>query len=253
MKPKLAIIIPAYNEELALPKTLEEFKIHLPAILQHLSELCILVVNDGSLDSTASVASRFSSQIPLRILDLPINLGIGGAVQTGFQYANENGFDYALQFDADGQHPINHIPDLLAQASKHQTDIVVGSRFLHTKEERAFTSTPMRLVGISWLRFLIRACTRTRATDPTSGFRLMSKRLISIFSEHYPSDYPEPETLAFAITAGFSFAEIPVLMRARQAGQSSISPLKTIYYLFKVSMAVIFGSLEGRMFIKASR
>ena len=218
------VLIPAFNEEAALPGLLAEVKRDLPA-------LQVVVINDGSSDQTASVARRAGAYV----LDLPCNLGVGGAVQVGFQFALRHGFNYALRLDADGQHPPAEAWKLMEVMKAKSCDLVIGSRFGRTKIN---ISTRFRYMGIRALALFLSIICRSRVSDPTSGFWLVNRPLLQLFSRCYPCDYPEPEALALLRRLGFSFQEAPVAFRMRTAGHSSIGRWDTLYYALKVGLAL---------------
>lgn len=234
----MLIIVPAYNEQEALGGLLAELR------ALELPELETVVVDDGSSDRTAEVARAGGA----RVLRLCGNLGIGGAVQSGLRLAHREGFDCAVQIDGDGQHPPSELPRLLAAAAgAGAPDLVVGSRYHDTK---SFRSTLMRRFGSWCLRALLRVVARVRVTDPTSGYRLYGARALALFDETYPYDYPEPESLAIARVAGLSIAEVPVTMRERQGGSSSISSFSAGYYMFKVTVAIVLTYLRARLRVR---
>lgn len=221
---KTLIIIPAYNEQDCILNTVGECQ---------KAGYDYVVVNDGSTDSTLEICKKHK----LNVLDLKSNLGIGGAVQAGHKYARENGYDVDIQFDGDGQHDINYVSTLLEQISKG-SDVVIGSRFIKGQESK-FQSSFMRRAGIKWLSKLIRLTTGKRITDPTSGFRACNARAIDLFAKHYPTDYPEPESIVSALRTGLKVDECPVEMNERQGGQSSIRALSSVYYMIKVTIAML--------------
>jgi len=225
-------IVPAWNEERSLPEVLEEIRQAAPSW-----DVC--VVDDGSSDGTASVA-REKGAVLLR---LPINLGIGGAVQTGYLWARDHGYDVAAQIDGDGQHDPRHLAAALQPIQAGMADFVIGSRYLGSD---GFRSTALRRAGTRYLSWFLRLRCGARVTDPTSGFRVAGRRAIELFAADYPSDYPEPEAIAFAIRGGLRVQEVPVLMRGRQHGTSSIGPGRTLYYLVKVSLALLLLPVERR-------
>ena len=231
---RLLLIIPAFNEQAALGPLLQEIKA-LPAPAG--VELDTVVVDDGSSDRTQDVARENGA----RVLRLCRNLGIGGAVQAGIQLAHRERFDAAVQMDGDGQHPPAELVHLLS-ASRNGEDLVVGTRY--REGTAGFRSTAMRRLGSSWLRGILRLVTRKRFTDPTSGFRLYGPRALQLFSDTYPYDFPEPESLAVARAAGLTVTEVSVTMRERQGGTSSISGYTSIYYMFKVTVAVLLAYLR---------
>lgn len=218
------IIIPAYNEQDNIAATVE-------AIVA--AGYDYVVINDGSTDDTLQICvdSGFN------VVDLGCNLGIGGAVQTGHKYAQSHGYEIDIQFDGDGQHDARFIPALV-EAIEQGADLVVGSRFMDAGSS-AFKSTQLRRIGIKWLSALIKGITGTTVKDPTSGFRACSAKAIKLYCDHYPSDYPEPESLVTASKAQCSIKEIPVSMNERRGGESSISPLRSVYYMIKVTLAIL--------------
>ena len=235
---RVLIIVPAYNEQEALGGLLGEIRGLSPAALG--TELQTVVVDDGSSDRTAEVARQGGA----RVLRLCGNLGIGGAVQSGLRLAAREGFDYAVQIDGDGQHPPGELHHLLAAAKAAEPpDLIVGTRY-HTKGD-GFRSTLLRRLGSWWLRVLLRFV-HVRVTDPTSGYRLYGPRALALFDETYPYDFPEPESLAVARAAGLRIAEVPVTMRERQGGRSSIAGFSTLYYMFKVTIAIALTYLRSR-------
>lgn len=221
----ILVVIPAYNEEASLGAFLDEIRHVLPWAR-------VLVINDGSQDRTAMVARSCG----VWLLDLPHNLGVGGAVQAGFQFAIRNGFNYVLRMDGDGQHPPSEAPKLIDCMSRNDADLVVGSRFGATKE---CVSSRFRYAGIRTLAFFLSRICRARVSDPTSGFWLVSRPLLDYFALDYPMDYPEPEALALMRRQGYVFAETPVRFRERRAGQSSIRFVDSLYYVVKVGLALL--------------
>ena len=220
-----ALIIPAYNEEGAIGGLLDEVKQHVPS-------LDVIVVNDGSTDYTSQIARTKG----VKVLDLPCNLGVGGAVQAGFRYAYDRGYRYVIRIDGDGQHPPVEIPKLIHAMKSGSDDLIIGSRFVG---ERSYGSTFFRTLGIRMLAlFLSRIC-RSRVTDPTSGFWIVNRKLLYYFAHDYPTEYPEPEAIALLRRHGFSFREVPVIFRRRTAGLSSIGAWGTVYYMMKVGLALV--------------
>ena len=228
---KILAIIPAYNEADNLPKTLADLREHCP-------EADPLVVNDCSTDGT--LAYLLKQGVPH--LDLSSNLGIGGAVQAGYLYARQEGYDIAVQFDGDGQHPADALGRLLEKVESGEADIAIGSRFL---EKEGFQSSASRRAGILFLSKLIRMLSGVKVLDVTSGMRAVNRRFIEAYAEHYPQDYPEPEAILYAGLRGGKIAEIPVQMRERTSGKSSISTFSSVYYMIKVSLALLLGRLRG--------
>jgi glycosyltransferase involved in cell wall biosynthesis len=226
---RVLAIIPAYNEERNLPAVVEGLRRTAPGV-----DLC--VVDDGSTDRTAEVALGLG----VTLLRCPVNLGIGGAVQAGYLWARDHGHDVAVQVDGDGQHDTSYLPALVEPVLAGRADLVVGSRFAGPREAGAFRSTWIRRAGIRYLSWLLRLRCGARVTDPTSGFRAAGPRAIELFAASYPPDYPEPESIAIAARAGVRVSEVPVRMAERLHGESSITPLRTVYYLVKVSLALAF-------------
>lgn len=238
---KHLIVIPAYNEQASLPATI--------AALQSLPEnFEILVVNDGSTDGTSQTAHALvpTSQLPLHVVDLPLNGGIGVAVQTGYLFAaQERRFRYVIQFDADGQHDAASILSLVEASERRSLDLCVGSRFSQVRPDN-FRSTFLRRRGIRFLAALISLLGTTRVTDPTSGFRCAGIRAWSGFAERYPDDYPEPESLYWCMRNGLRVGEIPVRMYERRAGRSSIRTWHSLYYMIKVTLAIAVDLLRPK-------
>ena len=216
---KVLAVIPCYNEAASLPTLLEQ-------LAQHCPKLDVVVIDDASTDTTAAVAA---GKHP--VIRLVRNLGIGGAVQTGLKYALRNGYDLALQIDGDGQHPPEQIPKILARYREAPANILIGSRFL---ESGGFASTFLRRQGIFLIRGTLNLLYGSRVTDPTSGMRLMDRKALALFSEHYPQDYPEPISIANALEQGLSVAEVSVSMRERLGGRSTISGLWSLLYMIQV-------------------
>ncbi|WP_227394345.1 glycosyltransferase family 2 protein [Jeotgalibacillus aurantiacus] len=226
---RVLIVVPAYNEGASIRNTLH----NLLTIKQEIPALDICVINDGSADNTADVVREFKNVI---LVDLPYNLGIGGAVQTGYKFANDYGYDIAIQFDADGQHNADALQKIITSITEDDTDMVVGSRFLEKTDYKGALS---RRIGIYYFTYLLLALTGKRFTDPTSGYRAINRRVIEIFANDYPRDYPEPEVLISLTRKKFKIKEITVNMKSRQGGRSSITPFKSIYYMFKVTLSIV--------------
>lgn len=229
---KKLIIIPAYNEEASIVTTVQDIK-------DHADDFDYIVVNDCSSDRTKELCEEHG--IPY--LDLPVNLGIGGAVQTGYRYAKENGYELAVQFDGDGQHNAAYLKSMADILEQEGQDMVIGSRFI---KKEGFQSSAMRQLGIRYFTVLIRLLTKKTITDPTSGMRMVNRKLIERFAKDYPKDYPEPESVTAVLRDGFLVKEIPVRMRERHGGVSSISPINSIYYMVKVTLAVFMVMLRCR-------
>lgn len=229
---RVCIIVPAYNEAANLPKVAERLRGRVPP-----GDVC--VVDDGSTDDTATVAASLG----FTVARCPVNLGIGGAVQTGYLWARQEGYDAAVQLDGDGQHDAAYLDALLAPLAAGTAGLVVGSRFL---EDGGFKSTLVRRSGIRYLCWFLRLRCGVRVTDPTSGFRAAGRAAIELFARTYSSDFPEPEAVAIAARAGLTLAEVPVKMAARQHGESSIGAFGTLYYLVKVSLALVLLPIRPR-------
>ena len=227
MHDKVLIIIPAYNEEKSITKVILSLK-------QENTHFECLVVNDGSKDNTQQEAE--SSGLAT-VIQLPANLGIGGAVQTGFKYALYNNFDYAIQFDGDGQHIAAEIPKLLAPLQQGLADVCIGSRFI--EKTHGFQSTFMRRFGIKIFEILNGILIKQKIADSTSGFRAYNKESIAFLANNYPTDYPEPETIILLGKNDFKITEVSTEMLERQGGESSISGLKSAYYMIKVILAML--------------
>ncbi|WP_270619457.1 glycosyltransferase family 2 protein [Paenibacillus macerans] len=234
---KLLVIVPAYNEAKNLPLLLGELKEFIGLTKTKNLEIEVLVINDCSKDDT-SLNCRENG---INVVDLPCNLGIGGAVQTGYKYAQKNDFDYAIQIDGDGQHDPSYILNLVEPLVSEEADLVIGSRYIDYK---GFQSSLLRRMGIRFFTILIKSLSGKKITDPTSGYRACNKTLIHKFAEVYPKDYPEPESIMSCLRNGFFLKEVPVLMRERKEGVSSINIPKSIYYMFKVSLAIFIDWLR---------
>ena len=234
---KVLMIIPAYNEEKSIVNTVN--MIRSTKLKKH--TLDYIVVNDGSNDNTKNECLNNN----INFIDLPVNLGIGGAVQAGYKYALYNDYDIAIQFDGDGQHDASYIEKLVKEIS-NGNDIVIGSRFVSDLSD--FKSTAVRRVGINFLSRLIKICTKRRIYDPTSGFRACNKKIIKEFASDYPIDYPEPDTIVTIIKKGYKVSEIPVKMNERKEGKSSLNSniFKPLYYMIKVSIAIIISSMSTK-------
>lgn len=222
---KSLLLIPAFNEEASLGSLLDEVAALYPT-------LDVAVINDSSSDRTAQVARAHGAAV----LDLPCNLGVGGAMQAGFEYACAHGYHYAIRCDGDGQHPPSEIPKLATALHINNADVVIGSRFLG---ERGYTSTRWRNVGIAGLAALLSYACRQRITDPTSGFQMINRPALHFFAKTYPADYPEPESLALLTRQGYRVCETATDFRARQGGCSSIGKRAALFYVMKVTLALL--------------
>lgn len=232
--PRVLVIIPAYNEEKSVVSVAEQAKASYPNV-------DVLVINDKSTDRTEQVLREHR----INHISLPTNLGIGGAVQTGFMYARDHGYDIAIQVDGDGQHPPQQIPTLIDALLEKQDDFVIGSRYLHKQQ---IVSSRARWIGGGVLSGSIFLLTRKLVTDPTSGFRAYSRKVIEYTSWSYPQEYPEPISVIELLENGFTMVEVPVQMKEREFGKSSITGLKTMFYMIKVIFAIFIAKLRrGRV------
>lgn len=227
---KCLIIIPAYNEAANIEKVINN-------IVQNYPQYDYVIINDGSTDKTEKVCVNAGYQV----LNLPINMGIGGAVQTGYRYAKKNNYDAAVQIDGDGQHDVAFLEDMLKLLETGEADVVIGSRFV---QKEGFQSSQIRRVGIRFLSILARILTGVQIRDITSGYRVVNRRFIEIYANDYPADYPEPEAMIIAAVHGGRIKEYPVIMRERENGTSSITFKKSVYYMIKVTLAMLVRRLS---------
>lgn len=223
MTKRVLAIIPAYNEEENIVNTIEDLEHQAP-------EVDYIVIDDGSRDAT----SRICKERGYRMASLPVNLGLAGGFQTGMKYAVRRGYDYAVQFDADGQHSAAYISQLVAAAERSGANIVIGSRFVSRKRPLS-----ARMVGSALITLMIRLTTGKRITDPTSGMRLFDHTMIPLFAEE-PDYGPEPDTLALVMRQGAKVDEIQVEMRERTAGESYLNLTKSISYMLRMSVSILF-------------
>lgn len=221
---KALVIIPAYNEEKNLPRLLDKLREECP-------DYDVVVVNDCSRDNTINVCREYG----VHIINLPVNLGIGGAVQAGYRYAKDNGYDAAVQVDGDGQHNPKYIPMLFSELEKG-ANLCIGSRFI---DGEGFQSSKIRRFGIRYFSNLIYFFTGQRIKDPTSGFRACDRKGIHLFAVDYPRDFPEPESIVNTARHCLKISEVPVIMNQRKEGLSSITNTKSLYYMIKVSLAIM--------------
>lgn len=222
---KIILIIPAYNEEDNIVNVCNQ--------IEKFSDYEYIVINDGSKDSTEDLLCKNN----IRHITLLHNLGIGGAVQTGYKYAYENNFDIAVQFDGDGQHDINYVSKLIEPIINNKADMVIGSRFL--KESKSnFKSTRLRRIGKNIISILIKVLWKHKITDPTSGFRAINRDILKEFSKEYPTDYPEPESIVTALKQNFLVCEVPISMNQRTFGKSFVNPWTSIIYMIKVIFSI---------------
>ncbi len=228
--PRTLIIIPAYNEEDSIGGVIEAVKSEGPPA-------DILVVNDGSWDRTSSIARRYG----VTVVNHPFNMGIGAAMQTGYRYAERAGYDIAVQVDADGQHLAHQITHLIEPILNNDAHVVVGSRFLG---KGGYRPSVARYAGMAFFSRVVSAILSERITDTTSGFRAAGREVIEFFSDNYPDDYPEAEALVLLHKKGFDIMEVPVEMAERAGGRSSITPLRSLYYMIKVLLAILVDLLK---------
>ena len=224
---KRLAIVPSFNEEASVGRVIDELREFDPGFE-------IAVVDDGSTDRTAGVAADRGAHV----IRLPFNLGIGGAMQTGYRYAFEHGFDVAVQVDGDGQHDPAQLPRILEPVLDGDADLVVGSRFAGSG---VYRSTAVRRVGIRIFASVVSAVVGQRVTDTTSGFRAVNRKGIALFAADYPHDYPEVEATVMCVKHKLRLLEVPVEMRERSGGQSSITALRSVYYMTKVLLAIFVG------------
>ena len=230
---RVCVIIPAYNEEATVASVINRVR-------QYLPHAAIVVVNDGSHDRTAEVAAGAGAII----LNLPFNLGIGGAVQTGLKYAHRGGYHAALEIDADGQHDPKHAPELLAALHTSGADMIIGSRFI---ADTAYRSSNLRRFGIHVFSYLIKLVTRQRIYDSTSGFRAYSPRALARFAQAYPTDFPEPESIVTLLKAGGRIKEVPVTMQDRQHGVSVVGrdlSFRASYFVLSNAIAILVSGIK---------
>lgn len=221
---KVLIIIPAFNENGNISELLIKIKTECP-------KFDVIVINDCSKDDTSKLCKSFGADV----IDLPVNMGIGGAVQTGYKYALKNGYDIAVQVDGDGQHNPIYIQSLV-DGVINGANMCIGSRYI---DKNGFQSSLFRRIGIKHFRAVIFLLTGQRITDPTSGARACDIKTIEYFSNSYPKDYPEPETIISLMKKKFTVSEIPVVMNERKRGKSSITAMQALYYMIKVTLAMV--------------
>ncbi len=237
--PEILVIIPAFNEEASIEGVVSKL------LGQKKIDLHVLVVNDGSKDRTEAIVREFmKASDRLFLLNLPNNMGIGGAVQAGFKYALNQRYAIVVQVDGDGQHRVDQLHKVILPIQENRADIVVGSRFL---EKNSYNSSIFRAAGIKFFTTLISILTGSPVTDPTSGFRAYNEPTIEYLAENYADDYPEPESLIILHRRRFRSMEVPVIMNDRAGGKSSISPLRAGYYMVKVTIAIIVDHFRKRV------
>lgn len=227
---KKLVIIPAYNECKSILKAVDDIKKHAP-------DFDYVVINDCSTDDTLDICKKYD----LNYVNLTVNLGIGGAVQTGYIYAWQYDYDMAVQFDGDGQHDAAYLEMMSQKLLETGSDMVIGSRFI---EKEGFQSSGLRRIGIRYFSALLWLLTGKRVTDPTSGMRMVNRDVIRIYAVNYPKDYPEPESVMAILRMGKKVTEMPVVMREREEGTSSIGGLSSVYYMVKVTLAILMERLR---------
>ncbi len=227
---KKLVIIPAYNECKSILKAVDDIKKHAP-------DFDYVVINDCSTDDTLDICKKYD----LNYVNLTVNLGIGGAVQTGYIYAWQYDYDMAVQFDGDGQHDAAYLEMMAGKLLETGSDMVIGSRFI---EKEGFQSSGLRRLGIRYFSALLWLLIGKRVTDPTSGMRMVNRDVIRIYAVNYPKDYPEPESVMAILRMGKKVTEMPVVMREREEGTSSIGGLSSVYYMVKVTLAILMERLR---------
>ncbi|MFQ6043733.1 MAG: glycosyltransferase family 2 protein [Candidatus Poribacteria bacterium] len=232
---KIIAIIPAYNEQEAIGEVVRDVRKHIP-------EADVLVINDGSIDHTEQRAKECGALV----ISLPYNLGIGGAVQTGYKFAKDFGYDIAIRLDGDGQHNPADADKLIKPIESGQADVVIGSRYIKTDEgaAKSYKASFCRLLGAKFFGFITSCIVRQKIADTTSGFQAVNRRVIDFYENEYPTDYPEVETILLLHRAGYRILEAPVSMKQRQAGKTSITPIRSAYYVIKVLLSLFIGLLR---------
>ena len=223
---RIVAIVPAYNEAGAIGGVVAAIRAANP-------RFDVVVVDDGSRDETSAIARAHGAAV----VTLPYNIGIGGAVQTGFKYALERGYGMAVRLDGDGQHDPGELPKLLGPIERDEADIVTGSRFADGSGD--YRPPLARRIGIIWFARIVSLLTRQRVTDTTSGFQALNRKGIALFAGDYPNDYPEVEATVLVFKHRLRLAEVPVTMREREHGDSSITFLRSVYYMLKVTLALL--------------
>ena len=222
---KKIVIIPAYNEEESIVNTVRDIR-------ENAKEFDYIIINDCSKDNTLKICRENG----LNVLDLPVNLGIGGAVQTGYMYAYKHGYELAVQFDGDGQHEARYLNEMAEIMQRENVDMLIGSRFINNE---GFQSSGIRRMGINFFASLMKILFGQRISDSTSGMRMCNRKVMKNFIDDYPRDYPEPESVVAILRRNMKVEEIPVVMKAREGGVSSISLKKSVYYMIKVPLAIL--------------
>ena len=229
---KTLVIIPCYNEQDSIVRVIDNLKNNAP-------EVDYLIVNDCSTDSTESILKEHG----FNYINNPINLGIGGGVQAGYLYAQQYGYDIAVQMDGDGQHDPRYLAKVCQPVIDGEFDMAIGSRFI---EKEGFQSSFMRRLGINIISLLIKILSGKKVYDVTSGYRACNRQLIEFFADNYADDYPEPEAIMACVLNGYKVGEVPVVMEERQGGVSSIRSLKSAYYMIKVCLALVVDRISTK-------
>lgn len=227
---KVGIVIPCYNEQDNILELYQELS---STVYGEQFKIFPVFINDCSTDHTAQILRQHH----VNFIDLPVNLGIGGAVQTGYKYCYQQGFDIAVQMDGDGQHPPAELKKILTPFLHESVDVVIGSRYL-TKE--GFQSSALRRTGINYFKWLNKTLVGVTISDSTSGYRALNRKAMELVSDYYPDEYPEPEAIILYSLAKLKIKEVPVAMRERQGGESSIRNFKAVYYMVKVTLSTLF-------------
>ena len=233
---RILIIIPAYNEEANILNTYQSI---VDYNKKNKTNYDVIVINDGSKDNTKKILEENS----ISHIDLICNLGIGGAVQTGYKYAYEKDYDIAVQFDGDGQHDINYVKDIVNPIINNKSNMCIGSRFID-KKTKGFKSSTSRRIGIKLISLLIRMFTRKKICDTTSGFRAVDKKIIKLFANNYPTEYPEPVSTVAVLKRKLRVEEVAVVMHERTGGKSSIHAIKNVEYMINVTIAMFIESIR---------
>lgn len=228
---KKLVIIPAYNECGSILRAVRDIREHAPGF-------DYVVINDCSTDETLDICRKYH----LNHVNLSVNLGIGGAVQTGYIYACQYGYDVAVQFDGDGQHDGSYLEMMAEKLLETGSDMIIGSRFI---EREGFQSSGLRRIGIWYFSMLLFLLTGKRVTDPTSGMRMVNRDVMRIYAQSYPKDYPEPESVMAILRMGKKVTEVPVVMKERKEGTSSIGGFRSAYYMIKVTLAILMERLRS--------
>jgi len=229
---RTVVLIPCYNEDKNIGNVIRNIHNFTDHNIETDFTIDYIIINDCSKDKTLTVCKESN----YNYLNLPVNLGIGGCVQTGYKYAYDQGYDVAIQHDGDGQHDPAYFKNVIEPIMSGQADIVIGSRFINNS---GFQSTGLRRFGIGFLSGIIRLCTGVKIRDVTSGYRAVNKKYIEHFAKHYAQDFPEPESIVEAALNKAKIVEVPVIMHERKEGKSSIGALKSIYYMIKVSLSIL--------------